>query len=481
MAALKKRQFLADGLLLLVALVWGGTFIMVQDAVAGYPVLAFLALRFGLAALALLPFGWRRLRSLGWRGVGSGALLGLLLFSGYGFQTFGLRHTTSSKVGLITGLSVVLVPLLTALILRRRPRLPAIMGVALAACGLVLLTFEGRLDLQTGDALAAVCALCFALHIVSVAAFAPKSDPIALTLVQVLTVSLLSLAASLLTEGPLTLPNGQAWFAAAFTGILATAAAFLAQTALQRLTTPTHTALIFTAEPVFAAIFGVILAGEAFLPLGIVGGVLIILGMLLSEIPWSETTARVISRFLAPQYVMVALLLVLALTDPISQWRGLAWAAAVGIVSVGIPLAFFWRRFRQGGISDWHISRREERLQPAVVIGSILAPLLPILLLYWLEGPRAMLIGLTAALVMMLVNLLVTLRWKISQHTSAVAASTTLVTALLGVAALPVMLLVPLVAWARVKVGAHTIAQTVAGSVVGLTVTLLAVRVGGLI
>jgi len=179
--------------------------------------------------------------------------------------------------------------------------------------------------------------------------------------------------------------------------------------------------------------------------------------------------------------VMVALLLVLALTDPISQWRGLAWAAAVGIVSVGIPLAFFWRRFRQGGISDWRISRREERLQPAVVIGSILAPLLPILLLYWLEGPRAMLIGLTAALVMMLVNLLVTLRWKISQHTSAVAASTTLVTALLGVAALPLMLLVPLVAWARVKVGAHTIAQTVAGSVVGLTVTLLAVRVGGLI
>ena len=477
----KNRQLWADLSLLLVTLVWGGTFVMVQDAVESYPVFSFLSLRFGLATLALLPFGLRRLRSLGWRGLGSGVLLGLFLFSGYGFQTYALRYTTSSKVGLITGLSVVLVPLFSALLLRRRPKISALMGVALAAVGLVLLTFEGRLSLQTGDALAAACALSFALHIISVAAFSPKADPLALTIVQVLTVSIISLAASLLTEGRPTMPGGQAWFAAAFTGVLATAVAFLVQTAMQRFTTPTHTALIFTAEPVFAAIFGLLLANEVLLPLGIVGGVLIVLGMLLSEIPWSETTARLISRFLAPQYVMTALLLVLALTDPVSQWHGLAWATVVGVIAVAIPLSLFWLQLRRGVISDWHISKREERLQPVLIVGSILAPLLPILLLYWLGGPRAMLVGLVVSLAVILVNLLVTIKWKISQHTAAIAASTTMMTVLLGVAAMPVMLLVPLVAWARVKIGAHTIAQTVAGGAVGLAVTLVAVRVTGLV
>ncbi|MBC7256704.1 MAG: EamA family transporter, partial [Chloroflexi bacterium] len=118
-------------------------------------------------------------------------------------------------------------------------------------------------------------ALSFALHIVAVSAFAPRADPIALTIVQVATVALLCGAVgggiSLFSPGAWPLPNTTTWFAAIFTGILATAVAFAVQTAMQRFTTPTHTALIFAAEPVFAAVFGVLLAGDVLTIRGMVG------------------------------------------------------------------------------------------------------------------------------------------------------------------------------------------------------------------
>jgi len=117
----KWRQLRADLLLLLVTLIWGSTFVMVKDATASYPIFPFLTLRFGLATLALLLIGWRRLPSLGWKGVGAGVLIGLFLFSGYALQTFGLRYTSASKAGFITGLSVAIVPVLSTLLLRRRP------------------------------------------------------------------------------------------------------------------------------------------------------------------------------------------------------------------------------------------------------------------------------------------------------------------------------------------------------------------------
>lgn len=475
----KHRQLSADLLLLLVALIWGGTFVMVRNAVESYPVFPFLALRFCLATLALLPLGWRRLKSLGWRGVGAGVLIGLFLFAAYSFQTFGLCYTTASKTGLITGLSVVLVPLLAALLLRQLPSIPSGVGVVFAMVGLVLLTLDGGLTIQKGDALVFVCALCFALHIVSVAAFAPKADPIALTIVQLSTVALLSAGMAFIAEPVWPTPARSTWFAAAFTGILATALAFGLQTAMQRFTTPTHTALIFTAEPLFAAIFGVLLVHDVLPPRGVVGGVLIILGTIISQLPWSERTAKIISRFLAPQYVMSALLLSLALSDPVSWQRGLAWAAIVGLLAVGLPLLLFMRQLRNGRISDWHISKREERLQPVLIAGSIVAPAMTLALLCLLDGPRTMLVGLSSALIVIILNLAITHWWKISQHASAIAASTTLATFVLGAGASPILLLVPLVAWSRVKLGAHTILQTIAGGAVGCAITLLALYLAG--
>jgi len=477
----RARQLGADALLLLVALVWGSTFVMVKDAVAFYPVFPFLTLRFGLATIALLAIGGRRLRRLGWRGLRAGVLIGLCLYGGYALQTIGLQYTSASKAGFITGLSVALVPILSTLLLRHLPSPAAMIGVCLATGGLALLTLNHDLHVALGDLIVLGCAVSFALHIVSVSAFAPTMDPLGLTIVQVATVTLLSAGVSLLTPGPWPMPGPSTLFAAAFTGILATAVAFAIQTSAQRITTPTHTALIFAGEPVFAAIFGILLAGDVMTAAAGAGGVLIVVGTVVSEIRWSERTAAVVSRFLSPQYVAIPLLLLLGFYDVSPWYRGLIWVAVIALVSVAAPVLLLRRELRRGAISDWHISDRRERLQPVPILASLVAVLLPLGLLVALDGPRLLRVACQSALLLVLLNHLITTAWKISQHVSSIAASTTLITATLGIGAAPVLLLVPLVAWARVKVGAHTVAQTVLGGALGSGITLAVLRLAGVV
>ena len=453
----------------------------------------FLALRFGFGTLALLLIGWKRLLTLRWRGVGYGVLIGLFLFVAYAFQTLGLQYTSASKAGFITGLSVAIVPLLSALLLRRPPTVASIIGVCLATVGLAFLVLNHDLDIVKGDLLVLICALSFALHIVSISAVLsarpqpqkagspPQIDALALTIIQVATVALASAVVTLFTHRSWPLPMPSTWFAAGFTGILATAVAFTIQTTMQRFATPTHTALIFAAEPVFAAVFGVLLAHDVMTAQGIVGAILIIVGTLISEINWSERTARIISRFISPHYVSGSAMLVMGLADPISWRRGLLWALGIGLIAIAAPLLLFTRELRKGGISDWHVSNRAERLQPVLIVTLIGASGIPLALLLAFDGPRPLLIAFLIGIVTIVFSLLVTVRWKISLHVSSVAASTTLVTAIVGIGAASLLLLIPLVAWARVKIGAHTVMQTIAGGLSGSVITLLTLRLCGIV
>jgi drug/metabolite transporter (DMT)-like permease len=279
------RQWQADALLLLIALIWGSTFVLVKESVARFPVFAFLCIRFSLAGLVLAILFGSRLRRMSGPMAGAGALIGLALFGGYAFQTVGLQYTTASKAGFITGLSVVIVPLLSTWLLRQVPTREALLGAALSTLGLALLTLWRDLAPARGDFIVLGCAFCFALHITLVSAFAPRTDALALTIVQVLTVALLSGAAALGFEGwPGTIPV-EIWLATAFTGVLATALAFAGQNQMQTRTTATHTALIFAMEPVFAAVFGYWFASERLARSGLAGCGLILLGILLAELP----------------------------------------------------------------------------------------------------------------------------------------------------------------------------------------------------
>ncbi|WEG10870.1 DMT family transporter [Pullulanibacillus sp. KACC 23026] len=295
-----KKMWVADVGLLVVAFIWGTTFVVVQDAVAVIPPLIFNGWRFLTGALVLLSIYLflpdKSKKDINWKLIRNGMLLGLILFIGYGTQTLGLLYTTSSKAAFITGLSVILVPLLSFLFLKQAPKKTALIGVILATIGLYLLTMVNSLSLNRGDLLALFCAFAFGLHIIMTAKITNEFSSFLLTIVQLLTVSLLSFVSGSLLNGlPATFDitpfkNGQVLFACLFTAVFATAIAFLFQTRLQRYTSPTHVGLIFIMEPVFAALTALIWAHESLKPATEIGGLLIIAGMVLAE--WPEKTKK---------------------------------------------------------------------------------------------------------------------------------------------------------------------------------------------
>jgi drug/metabolite transporter (DMT)-like permease len=268
--------------LVLVTAVWGVTFVQVKDAVALYPLFAFLAVRFWIATLTLAVPGLPRVRSLGRPGFVGGAFLGLLLAAGYTLQTAGLERTTVSTTGFITGMYVVLTPLIALVLVRSRIGLSVWGGVVLSTIGLAMLSgiHAGSV---TGDLLVLAAAAVYSLQIVLMERYAPRYDAVAFTFVEMLAaaVALGVVAAAL---GDLHLPHGwTVWGALLVTGVFASALAFLVQTWAQRRTSATRTALAFTMEPVWTAFFGYTLAGDRLGLLGWGGCAVIMSGIVLAE------------------------------------------------------------------------------------------------------------------------------------------------------------------------------------------------------
>ena len=268
--------------LVLITAVWGVTFVQVKDAVALYPLFAFLAVRFWIATLTLAVPGLPRVRSLGRPGFVGGAFLGLLLAAGYTLQTAGLERTTVSSTGFITGMYVVLTPLIALVLVRSRIGLSVWGGVALSTIGLAMLSgiHAGSV---TGDLLVLAAAAVYSLQIVLMERYAPRYDAVAFTLVEMLAagVALGVVAAAL---GDLHVPHGwTVWGALLVTGVFASALAFLVQTWAQRRTSATRTALAFTMEPVWTAFFGYTLAGDRLGLLGWGGCAVIMAGIVQAE------------------------------------------------------------------------------------------------------------------------------------------------------------------------------------------------------
>jgi drug/metabolite transporter (DMT)-like permease len=278
------KRWQADLALAFVALIWGSTFVVVKNALDAVGPLTFVAVRFLLASVFLYALFERRMRSLTRREAVAGALIGIWLTLGYVFQTTGLQTTTSAKAGFITGLSVVIVPVLATFLLRRPPGRGAVAGILAATLGLGFLSLDKNLRVQSGDLWVLGCAFAFALHIVTVSRFSPFHDPVRLAVVQIQAVAALASGAALIFETPtLRLPLAT-WGAMAFTGATATALAYGLQVYVQRFTTPTHTALLFSLEPVFAALFGWWWASETLGTKELIGCGLILAGMLVAEL-----------------------------------------------------------------------------------------------------------------------------------------------------------------------------------------------------
>ena len=273
--------------------VWGLTFVQVKDAVALYPVFAFLALRFGIAALALAPPSITRVRGIGRGGLGAAVFAGLLLAVGYALQTFGLERTTVSSAGFVTGMYVVLTPLIALAVYRMHVAPAAWGGVALAMIGLAMLAGVHGGSL-VGDVLVLGGAAVYSLQIVVMERYAQLYDPLAFTFVEMLAAAV-GLGVCALPH--LAVPRGwTVWGALFVTGIFASALAFLIQMWAQQRTSATRTALVFTLEPVFAAGFGYWLAGDRLGPIGALGCAVIMLGIVLAEPVAADVLVRLLRR-----------------------------------------------------------------------------------------------------------------------------------------------------------------------------------------
>ena len=256
----KSSPTIASVALVGVTAVWGYTFLVVQDAIARMPVMDFLAWRFVLASVVMIALRPTCLRSVTrlqlLRGVGLGTILGL----GYIAQTYGLRYTSAAISGFITGMFVVLTPVMSWILLRRKTNRSTWMVVALATVGLALLSLNGW-SVGIGDLLTLGCAVFFAIHIVGLGEWSSQYEPYAFSLLQIGTVAVISLIAAI-PGGIVMPPDLGVWEVVGITGVLATAVAFFVQTWAQSLVSATRAAVVMTMEPVFAGLFAVVIGGN---------------------------------------------------------------------------------------------------------------------------------------------------------------------------------------------------------------------------
>ena len=293
-----KKPIVADISLLLVTIIWGSTFVLVQNAIDFLEPFSFNSIRFLAAAIllifCLLIFKKEQLKQLDVKLLLSGVFIGFWLFLGYATQTIGLLYTTSSKAGFITGLNVVLVPLFSMMLLKQFPSKNAVFGVLTATIGLFLLTMTDVTSMNIGDGFVFICAVSFALQIIYTGKFSNKYPTLLLTVIQISTVAVLSIISSFIFEdwrksfNPDILLTKDVLIALVITSIFATALAFLIQTNFQKYTSATRVALIFAMEPVFAAITGYYWADERLSYSALVGCFLIFAGMIFAEMPTNK-------------------------------------------------------------------------------------------------------------------------------------------------------------------------------------------------
>jgi drug/metabolite transporter (DMT)-like permease len=288
MSSQRLRADLAMGLC---TLIWGATFVLVKDALADISVVVYIAVRFALAAALMAIIFWRSVRRLNLKTIWAGAQIGMAMFSGYMFQTAGLKFTTPAKAAFITGMCVVIVPLLLGIFGRRRITAWIWAGAAAALAGLYFLTVppQGLGALNRGDPIVFGCAVMFALHIIFIGRYVSDHSVGALAFLQVATTAVLAALALPVAmfagwEHPRIVCNGTVIVAILVTSIGSTVIGFSLQTWAQQHTSPSHTAILVSLEPVFAAITSWVLATEHFGARTLTGAALILGGILLAEL-----------------------------------------------------------------------------------------------------------------------------------------------------------------------------------------------------
>ena len=291
---MKKGQLGSEGLLLLAAVIWGFAFVAQRVGMRHVGPFTFNAVRFALGSLALIPFaataarrrrtrggndgnGWKRTALIG------GAISGTVIFLGASFQQTGLVYTTAGKAGFITGLYVVLVPLL-GLAIGKMTSAGTWIGVLLAAAGLYLLSFTGIFSISRGDLIVLAGTLFWAIHVLLISVLIHRTEAVVLAMIQFSICAILSFAAAFLFEEIEISGILDATVPILYGGLLSVGVAYTLQVIAQRKTPPSHAAIILSLETIFAALGGWIVLGEVIPAKGLVGCALMLLGIIVSQI-----------------------------------------------------------------------------------------------------------------------------------------------------------------------------------------------------
>lgn len=281
----KSIEYLADLLLVFISLIWGSTFIVIKGTLEKVDPVAFLSLRFLLASFIMLPIVYYRRRFLNSKSVLAGLVLGFGMSFIFMFQTVGLKYVSASMTGFLTGLYIIFVPILSLVFLKKKPYTASIFGVMLGAVGLYVISANSKVSFGKGELFVIINALGIAGHIILTDYYSRKYDNFILTGVQIIFTGAVCTVYTFLNGGFLGLNvDNNLVFSVVLTGVFATVVAFFIQTTFQKYTTPTKAAVIFTFEPVSGAVFGYLIGGEILGLKQYVGAMIIIAGILVSEI-----------------------------------------------------------------------------------------------------------------------------------------------------------------------------------------------------
>jgi len=280
----KMKKTAADIGLLYAAAIWGATFFLVKSILDDIDPVILVGYRFLLAGSVLLVFLLIKRRPI-FTGLRQAFWVALLLWMLYIPQTIGLKYTTATNSGFITGLFVAFVPFFLRTIFRRRPTVLEIVASAVSLTGLWVLT-GGMQYVNVGDMLTLIAAMTYALHLLYSDKYMKGGvDPIIISCQQFIMVGVFSLLTGLVLGLPFGIRSDDAFWVMVFLAIFPTLSAFVIQMLAQKITSPLRVSLIFALEPVFAALFAWTMGGEAFVMRRALGGLLIFLALILSGLP----------------------------------------------------------------------------------------------------------------------------------------------------------------------------------------------------
>ncbi|MCR8857983.1 MULTISPECIES: DMT family transporter [Bacillus] len=283
-----KIQLKADLMLLLVTFFWGASILLTKVGLNYMQEYNLISLRFIIAFLLSGIVFYKHLIKIDFRTIKYAFILAVILFIVYIFATFGTKYTSVSNAGFLMSLTVIFIPVLSSIFLKQRPEKKVILGVVLTIVGIGLLTLNSQLKIGYGDILCILCALFYAVHIIITGTITKQVNSISLGVLQLGFVGLFSSIFSMFMENPKLPSTVESWFSILVLSIFCTAMAFIVQIIAQQYTSPTHTGLIFSLEPVFSAGFAFVFTGETLTAKGYLGATLILLSVVIAELDFKS-------------------------------------------------------------------------------------------------------------------------------------------------------------------------------------------------